>query len=671
MRSNSFKQQKELYLAVTLVFLTTVLTYGLFIPRLGFYRDDWYLVWAVKSLGPDGLLSLFKGDRPFLGWLYLLDFSVMGVSPLNWHIYALAIKFFSALGFLWLMRSLWPERKIETTFATLLFIVYPGFYQQPDALTFKQLLIAFGASLFSLAFTVNAIKVQKNIYKVIFTILAVLSAAFYIFIYEALIGMEAARFFLIGYLLLKDGKDWKQSFWQGAIRFSPYLLFAGSFIYWRIFLFEAKRRATSVNVVVDSYTSLHGIYRLLIEGGKDLIETPILAWAVPYYQSTASAIYRNLGPTFGIGLLVLAIGAGYYFLAKQQAPVMDVADDTSLQDWMPLGLLIVFFTTLPVVLAGRNVIFDIQWDRYTYQSVFGVALLVGGFVFYGLKGNARWLVLGFLILSGVTTQVSSAIRYRDFWTVQHNAWWQLTWRVPQVKDDAMLVVGLPPGFGLAEEYEAWGPINLIYYPNQPLKIPAQIMYDKIWLDMERGTTDRRVVRGTVRVPHNYGKVVVLSQPTYGACLHLLDGTRAEQYITESFEVRSVVKYSNKDLIDPLGKPVVPPSEIFGSEPERDWCYYYQKMDLARQNEDWQLGASLADEAISMGLEPLDFSEWMPALEAYAHLNDIGAAKMVAGWMEDDKYIFSGLCAQFKALHGQPAAPGYERDYLADLLCIRE
>jgi dTDP-4-amino-4,6-dideoxygalactose transaminase len=183
--------------AICLVILTTILTYGTMISQLGFYRDDWYLLWTNESQGASGLLNLFRGDRPFLGWLYIFDFSMLGTSPFGWHLYALIIKIISALAFFWLVRSIWPKRKIETTFITLLFIVYPGFYQQPNALTFKQLLLAYAAALFSLSLTVQVLKANKTINKVLLTILAVVLAAFYIFIYEPLIGLEIARLFLI------------------------------------------------------------------------------------------------------------------------------------------------------------------------------------------------------------------------------------------------------------------------------------------------------------------------------------------------------------------------------------------------------------------------------------------------------------------------------------------
>ena len=294
--------RRETFLAILLIVFTTLVTYGTYITQLGFYRDDWYLLWAANSRGMEGLLSLFKGDRPFIGWVYTLDFSIIGLSPLAWHLYALLIKLMSALALFWLVRSLWPNRKAVTLFVTLLFIVYPGFYEQPTALTYKQDLISYAAILLSLALTVNAVKTGKVARKVIFTILAVLLSAFYILIYEALIGSEAVRLLLLWYLFQQQGKNWKENIRLTLMNAVPYLLFSISFVYWRFFIFESTRKAVSVEGLISNYTSLQGLIGLFIEGGKDLVETSIFAWAVPFYQLSNQAEYRDFLLALGLGI---------------------------------------------------------------------------------------------------------------------------------------------------------------------------------------------------------------------------------------------------------------------------------------------------------------------------------------------------------------------------------
>ena len=657
--------KQETILAIGLIVLATLLTYGALISRLGFYRDDWYLLWTAESKGTAGLLDLFRGDRPFLGWLYILDFSMLGVAPLGWHLYALFIKVLSALAFFWLVRSIWPQRKVETTFITLLFVVYPGFYQQPDALTFKQLLLAYAAALLSLALTVQAVKTNKPASRLLLTILAVALTAFYIFIYEPLIGLEIARLFLIWHLLYRQDIKWRESLRLAILRCAPYLLFAALFVFWRIFIFQSTRKATNVDVLAVNFTSLHGLTRLLVETGKDFIETSILAWGAPYYQFTVQAEYKNLGLALGLGLLVVMASAGYYLLIREQTDVSVDAAEKSSFDWLILGAAIVFVTTLPVVAAGRNVLFGIQWDRYTYQSVLGVALLAGGFVFYALHGNLRWLVFALLLISGVSTQVFSGIYYRDFWSAQRDMWWQLYWRAPQIEDGTTVIAAMPTGFQLAEEYEIWGPLNLVYHRGEPLRLVGQVPYDQLVIDLVHGTEEQRLVRGTVLVNRDYNRVMVVSIPRSSSCLHVYNGSLLELSVSESANVALIAPYSRTDFILTDVTSPAPPAQIMGTEPEHDWCYYYQKISLSLQAGHWADAARLADTALANDLRPEDPVEWMPVLEAYANNSEDMKARQVSKYIADT-YTRMSLCQQLKDISKWPA--GYRSEAILDNLC---
>ncbi len=301
MNSSQTHSRRDLWLAVLLVIFTTLITYGTQITQLGFYRDDWYLLWGAQSKGVEGILSMFQGDRPFVGWLYVIDFSVIGMSPLAWHVYVLCIKLASALALFWLVRSLWPGRKVETLFITLLFVVYPGFYQQPNALTYKQLLFAYTASLLSLALTVNAVKTQKMIYKFVLTIFAVMLSAFYILIYEALVGMEVVRLLLLWYLFYQQGKNWKENIRASMVNAVPYLLFAVSFVYWRIFLFESTRKAVSVDGILGQFTTLHGLVGLLIRNRQRSGRNLDFCVGGPLPSIFQSIAIQGTGSGFGAG----------------------------------------------------------------------------------------------------------------------------------------------------------------------------------------------------------------------------------------------------------------------------------------------------------------------------------------------------------------------------------
>ncbi|HET9906535.1 MAG TPA: hypothetical protein VFQ23_07835, partial [Anaerolineales bacterium] len=296
----------------------------------------------------------------------------------------------------------------------------------------------------------------------------------------------------------------------------------------------------------------------------------------------------------------------------------------------------------------------------------GAALFAGGLIFH-LRGSLRWVFLAGLLVSGVVTQYFSAADYRDFWRVQREAWWQLAWRAPQIQDGTTLVVASLGGYQLPEEYEVWGPANMIYRPGSKLTIPGQVLFSDIWIDLANEEKENRAVRGTVRVPRDYGKVVILSQPTHGECLHLLDPAHPEQWIAESAQVQSIAQYSDIDLINTTEAGVVPPVKVFGAEPEHDWCFYFQKIELARQRGDWQTAAALADEALDRGLLPSQIAEWLPLLDAYVHVGDLDKTDLIVKEMREDKRAHLGLCTHLKALNAQSG----EVDPRFDLICSHD
>lgn len=650
-------------MSVFLIMMVTFITYAPLINQLGFYRDDWYLLWTNASEGSQGLLDLLAGDRPFIGWLYVIDFPILGNNPLAWHLYALVMKIFSALALFWLLREIWPMRKLETTFITLLFVVYPGFYQQPNALTFKQLLLAYGAAMLSLALTIRVIKAGTNLHKVLLTLFALISFAVYIFIYEPLIGIEVARLVLIWFYIYRQNPKWRESIRPALIQFSPYFVFSFIFLFWRIFIFHSTRKAVNAEILTENYQSLHGVTRFFVETFKDFFETSFLAWSVPYYQFTASAKYRDIGIAFGFAFLAVALSAGYYYLMQTQTGLVAEADLESRLDWIVLGAVIIIVTIVPFIAAGRNAIFAIQWDRYTYQSSFGVAMLLGGFAFYALRGRVRQVFFGLLLVSGVVTQIFSAVYYRDLWNAERAAWWQLYWRAPQLADGTNVIASLPGG--LAEEYEIWGPLNLLYHYGQPLKITGQVPYPEILVNLSRGIEEQRLVRDTITVNRNYGHSLVISLPNDQSCLHVYNGALGLS-LDEDPMIALMVPYSSTRWIQINAAPPTPPALVLGTEPDHDWCFYYQKINLALQAGQWAKAASLADQALAKDQHPdQEIVEWLPVLFAYANTLQEKQLKHTATYI-NDKYTRMYLCDQLKTVTNWP--DGYRPDLVIGNLC---
>src|ERR1041385_2492957 len=197
--------KNETFVACLLIFLTTLITYGISITQLGYYRDDWFVLWSGHARGAASIGPLFASDRPFMGIVYSYVYRLLGDTVINWHLYALLWRFIGGLAFLWILRLLWPNEKYMTTLMAVLFIVYPGFLSQPNANTKQNHLYGFGTALLSIALMLQALKTNKQGWKILYIVLSLLLTANYLWIYEYMIGFEGTRLILLGYALYQEG----------------------------------------------------------------------------------------------------------------------------------------------------------------------------------------------------------------------------------------------------------------------------------------------------------------------------------------------------------------------------------------------------------------------------------------------------------------------------------
>jgi hypothetical protein len=329
-----------------------------------------------------------------------------------------------------------------------------------------------------------------------------------------------------------------------------------------------------------------------------------------------------------------------------------------------IGALITLLALLPINLAGRSVSFSLGWDRYTLHAALGAVLLIGGLT-SGLTDRARvWLLLT-LVAGGVITQVYSGAYYRDFWASQRALWWQLSWRAPAIDEGTLLYARLPGGFGYFEDYEIYSPANLIYTPNEKIKISADLINSQtvpLLLNQEvKGKTHREVY-----VRKNYKNALMLIFPGGDSCLHVIDGQKVELPGFGNMDVLYLASYSKIGRIVTSATPAVPSETIFGSQPERGWCFYYQKISLARQQGDWAEAARLSDEAAQKQFQPRDRSEWIPAFEAYANTGQLEKAAKIAPLMAANRDMVLLYCSQLANRDNFPAP--YNFDYISATLC---
>jgi hypothetical protein len=666
--------KNETFISTLLIFLTTVVTYGINIPKLGYYYDDWYVLWSAHARGVQSLAGLFSTDRPFMGVVYSYVYRLLGDTIVNWHLYALLWRFIGGMAFFWILRLIWPKQKYLTALMTVLFIVYPGFLSQPDANTKQNQLYGFGTALLSIALMLQAMKTNNRVWKAVCTVLSLILTANYLFIYEYMIGFEGTRLLLLGYALFLEGfRKFRPLATETLKRFLPYAAVTAGFLYWRLFIFEGSRNATDASQLAGGYLSnlRHMSIRLILQSAKDFLDLSIFAWFVKPYQLLSDSTFSSMGTAVLIAALVIGLALFYTSLFKKWwgADYSEAETPHLLKEFLAIGALTVVFGVVPVIFSGRQVDLYDAYKSYGLHPIGGVVLLTTA-VLLMLKPNFRKPVLMVLIGISVLTQSLNADNWAQFWNLERETWWQLTWRASDIQDETLIMANLPEGFQLQQDYEIWGPVNLIYNP-EPAKTPAiaaeVLTYDTAFDVLQQNTVSNRV--RDIRIPRNFANLLLISVPSAASCMHVIDGSLPVYAENEPLITQLIGNYSHVDRIIPNGTPPVPPPDIFGTEPSHEWCYYYQKASLARQQGNWKEIGRLYDEIISLNLSPNDKSEIVPFIEGL--VNDGRQDEALALYNSEFKGHLKTrfpLCTELQKDPGYPPEFKYDYSNIYRVLC---
>jgi hypothetical protein len=655
-------------ISVALIILVAIAAYLPWINRLGLYLEDWYVIWSGSAGGASSLIPLYTFDRPLEGYLYAAIYPLLGENVYSWHIYAFVLRVLSGLLFFWLLRLLWPAQRFETTAASILFVIYPGFTQQVQAVSFQVHLTALVAVLLSLTLSVLAVKSHKLWGRIFLHAGAIILAPVYLLLMEYYIGLEAVRLVLI-WLAVRQRRpaSFVESARETLKNWWPYLLALFAYIYWRVFLFAGGRPTTSVGRLVGEYAAnlAHRLIAIPIELGKDLLEVLYMAWSVPLENFLYWGSYTDLFIAAIFSAIAMLLFGLFAARMWRQAQV-HAGENSAMTAWIWTGLLIGIVALIPVVTAGRDVQFTLRDDRFALPASLGAVIFMVGLLSFALRPRLRIWMLVFLVGVSALTQLNYAGYMRDFWKVQRNIWWQMSWRAPQLQEGTLLMLNPPAGFTFAEGYESWAPANLIYYPAaNPPAITGEVLYQATLPLVRRGDQAPTTHRG-IPLARNFDHLLVASMATPLSCLNVIDGSKYELPVEEDPIVQLAAPYSRIQQIESQADFHIPPASIFGTEPQHTWCYFYQKAAYARQIGDWEEIVRLGDQARELGYSPAQPVEWMPFVEGYASLGREKDARQLAAIIKSEPGSRNEICRQL----AEPPdyADGYSYSLVLDLLC---
>lgn len=641
---------------IALFFIIAALIYLPLAHRFGYYNDDWYSMYAARVAGSQIFREIYSIDRPGRAFVMIPLYTLFGGDPFYYSLSAYLFRVLGALSLLWLLRLLWPSQRNATLLAAFLFLVYPGFLSQPNAIDFQSHLVGICLAFLSLALTVRALTAANMKAKVSFWLGAVLTGWGYLSQMEYYIGFEAVRLALIVLLARRASDSWRKTLWPAGRKWLPYAVIPAVYLFWRIFLFENQRPTTDVDLQFGKLLEapLAILYAWLVNFVQSILNVLFLAWGVPLSDLLFSLDLHSKLVGLVLAAVVIAISLlAFAVLQRRQVETENAADWQRESLW--LGLAWVLFGILPVIAANRAVLFP-HYSRYGLVSSAGGVLALVSVLYQLDRPRLRTALVGLLLFSASVTHYANAVHYANFANDVRAFWWQVSWRVPQMTKGTTIVANYPRD-GIREASFVWGPANHIYYPE---RLEGRGVPTGVYALLLNETTVTRVLTrqrsfqdqyNAVATYPNYRNILILTQPGLASCVQVIDGKQPVFSSREQDAIRVIGPYSEAEQIMLDAPPRVPPEFLFGTEPEHDWCYYYEKAALARQRGEWGEVVRLGAQAQSLGYEAKDLIEWMPFLEAYAHEGEAARLRELAPLIVEDAYVAQQACQVLSNVQG--------------------
>ena len=651
-----------------IVFVTTLAAYGLLLPQMGFYWDDWPFVWIARFLGPKEFLPAFANVRPFLGPIFFLTTSLLPPVPIYWQILMLVIRFLSGL-FAWhLFRWVWPQHKRQAVAAAFLFLVFPGYSQHWVAFThINQEWIPFLFYLLSLAFTASALRNPQQFASR--TALALLFLVLGVFPTEYFATLEPLRFLFISVILSEESLQLRQRFARAFKVWLPYLLVWLANLAWLGYYYSrGSYDSYDVEVTHQPLSSIQIVFAI----GDAIWKAGLYLWA----QVLVLVANSIRTPSSLLTLALIAIMFALFVVYFRTLETAEVPRRFAVAALL-IGITGIVLGRVPSFAAGLVLKPQSSNDRFMISMMIGGSLFAAGAVEWIFRNvRIKTVIFALLVALGVGQQFFNANLFRRDWIKQQEFYSQLAWRIPAMQPGTLLLTDQLP-LDYETDLSLTAPINWMYAPRYTRStLPYALVFTEKRLggslpSLEPGTRIQVYLR-TVNSESSTSKAIVFYMPKNG-CLRVLSSQWNDEvtYARQSPYLINAIPLSRPELI--LANTSIAPALPFLAEPKHTWCYYFTRAELARQQGDWKQVLDLYREATSLGYRASDPLEWLVFIEAQISTGRIDeAGQLSKSAYRSDERTRKGLCELWKRVQVQTLTPDEDLSQrtkmLAELQC---
>lgn len=360
----------------------TIAAFGILIPSLGFYWDDWPMMWFAKSQGPLGFPAAFAGDRPLLSLAYIVTTAILKIDPFQWQLLGMFSRWFVTLAAWWSLKQLWPDHAEQVGWVALLFAVFPGFKQQPISVVYSNGLFPLISYLFSYGLMILALRNPKK--RILFTILGLLTYGFCLVSTEYYIGLDIVRGVIIWLVISENKTSIKERLKSTFFAWLPYLIALGLFLFWRVFIFKFP---TYQPELLESLTSSGQTFSPLLQLIYRFFHDPFTATWTTWTENFHFPVLSDLTTTsmkgyWGIVIVLFLVSIVYLLFAHFKNENEKTSENKcrwSLQA-MLVGGVAIMMAGWPYFITGLPIGLEYPYDRFMLAFIWGSSIFVVGLI---------------------------------------------------------------------------------------------------------------------------------------------------------------------------------------------------------------------------------------------------------------------------------------------------
>jgi hypothetical protein len=625
-----YRLKSHSWMAPAGLLIVCLAAYGILIPFLGWYWDEWPITWIANKLGPDGLARYFETNRPYWGLIYRFSTALLGAVPWRWQIFGLFWRWLGAVLVWAIVRNTWRGREFRALAAGMFFAVWPSFTQQSIAMMYGHFFIVLDCFLASLWLNLKALDTSRD--RVWYFLAGLPLAAVNLLAMEYFFLLEALRPLFLWAALFDRGlenDDRRKRLKSILLNWLPFLVVFGGVGYWRAFLFPHQTHNYQPVLMTALKTNpIQALVALIGTVGNDILMVFVTAWSQVLHFPDNTLFSGKTTLVYFSGLVILA--ALIALLATKGG-----SEDIGKRRWPVLvpALAGLFAAGIPFWVTGLPIGLGFPNDRFTLPFLLGAALLLTFVIeFVPVRFGMRALLTGLLVAAAVGLQIQTGFAYRKDWNTQRNLFWQLSWRAPAIKPGTAVVsTNLPLHYFSDNSLVA--PLNWVYAPdNHTPAMDYMFYYASVRADralkLEPGQTITQGYLASDFSGSSDQLLMIDFQPP--ACLRVLDKDYDPVNPLLPALMREAAKHSNAGVVVPETSSTLPKRSpdpaVFGPEPAHGWCYFFEKASLMASQGNWQAAAEMGDQAFALGDYPNDPMERFVFIEAYARIGNVERAR---------------------------------------------